>query len=200
MKGFRGVYLTSWKVRDDRGAWVRLRWARPLRTPNPETFDNSFTQAWMKDATRDVQLFGMGTWVLVFPGLLGLWWIIASQFGFLRPPLWLYLTAVFLCALLGFYFGMTAAPRLARVLWRRRLCMGCGYTLDGCRMEEDGCTVCPECGGAWAIERRARCGSCDYSFAGLAPDDAGKLACPECGETWTVWTDPESESEASLAS
>ncbi len=28
-------------------------------------------------------------------------------------------------------------------------CGGCGYDLHGLQPQEDGCRVCPECGGAW---------------------------------------------------
>ena len=32
------------------------------------------------------------------------------------------------------------------------LCPSCAYRIDGIGPEPDGCTVCPECGGAWRIE------------------------------------------------
>ncbi len=31
-------------------------------------------------------------------------------------------------------------------------CLVCRYSLDGLQPEPDGCTVCPECGGAWRIQ------------------------------------------------
>ncbi|MBX3323084.1 MAG: hypothetical protein KF757_08860 [Phycisphaeraceae bacterium] len=31
-------------------------------------------------------------------------------------------------------------------------CLVCGYELVGLAAEHDGCTVCPECGGAWRVE------------------------------------------------
>jgi|GEM_PF-2351175 len=42
--------------------------------------------------------------------------------------------------------GMRAILRVGR-------CPSCLYELDGVPTEADGCTVCPECGGAWGIER-----------------------------------------------
>ena len=30
-------------------------------------------------------------------------------------------------------------------------CASCGYALKGVRAMQDGCTVCPECGGAWKL-------------------------------------------------
>lgn len=39
-------------------------------------------------------------------------------------------------------------------------CMVCAYDLTGVPIEEDGCTVCPECGAAWKIARGdGACGS-----------------------------------------
>lgn len=34
-------------------------------------------------------------------------------------------------------------------------CGGCAYPLDALDPEPDGCTVCPECGAAWRIDRPA---------------------------------------------
>lgn len=32
-----------------------------------------------------------------------------------------------------------------------RGCPACLYSLEGCREEADGCTICPECGAAWRM-------------------------------------------------
>lgn len=32
-------------------------------------------------------------------------------------------------------------------------CMACGYDLAGLGIDDDGCTVCPECGAAWVCEK-----------------------------------------------
>ena len=42
--------------------------------------------------------------------------------------------------------GMRAILRIGR-------CPSCLYELDGVPAEPDGCTVCPECGAAWRVER-----------------------------------------------
>ncbi len=39
---------------------------------------------------------------------------------------------------------------VAAMLGERR-CPGCAYDLSGARVEDDGCTVCGECGGAWKV-------------------------------------------------
>ena len=46
--------------------------------------------------------------------------------------------------------------RRAKEIWGERVaahchCFLCAYSLDGLMPEADGCTVCPECGGAWKI-------------------------------------------------
>ncbi|MBX3387428.1 MAG: hypothetical protein KF768_12735 [Phycisphaeraceae bacterium] len=33
-------------------------------------------------------------------------------------------------------------------------CAACGYSIGDLRSAEDGCTVCPECGGAWRLLAR----------------------------------------------
>lgn len=71
-------------------------------------------------------------------------------------------------ALTVIYFGMYAAFLVSVVIVGRRirkhapraialafleacLCPSCGYELRGLPTEEDGCTVCPECGAAWRV-------------------------------------------------
>ncbi len=53
--------------------------------------------------------------------------------------------------------GPLASARSAKRLWmhfRRDCaaagwCPACGYELHSAKVEQDGCRVCPECGGAW---------------------------------------------------
>jgi hypothetical protein len=47
-------------------------------------------------------------------------------------------------------------PLIAWPLWREALlgeqcCPGCGYRLAELPPDDDGCRVCPECGGAWRL-------------------------------------------------
>jgi Zn-finger nucleic acid-binding protein len=51
-----------------------------------------------------------------------------------------------------FVIRRAGAERIARVHVRAELCGSCGYELRGIAPEADGCTVCPECGGAWSVE------------------------------------------------
>lgn len=41
--------------------------------------------------------------------------------------------------------------RIHRRLAHLRMCLCCGYELEGIPAESDGCTVCPECGAAWRL-------------------------------------------------
>tara|TARA_A100000171_G_scaffold52340_1_gene70245 strand:- start:1793 stop:2263 length:471 start_codon:yes stop_codon:yes gene_type:complete len=34
---------------------------------------------------------------------------------------------------------------------RAGLCVSCAYRIDDIESETDGCTICPECGGAWRV-------------------------------------------------
>lgn len=68
-------------------------------------------------------------------------------------------------ALYGFLFvfpGTVLGIEMARHGWRspqyaidamKRVgrCPSCAYRIDGVTPEGDGCTVCPECGGAWRL-------------------------------------------------
>jgi hypothetical protein len=47
----------------------------------------------------------------------------------------------------GFYYFRT--DRIVRSMLTEKRCPACGYDIASARVEEDGCTVCPECGGAW---------------------------------------------------
>ena len=38
---------------------------------------------------------------------------------------------------------------MARLAGLPFVCLACGYSLKGIDPDPDGCTVCPECGGAW---------------------------------------------------
>lgn len=40
---------------------------------------------------------------------------------------------------------------LKRTLSETRLCPGCRYDLYSVAIADDGCTICPECGGAWRV-------------------------------------------------
>lgn len=57
-------------------------------------------------------------------------------------------------------FRLSAKPPLfeavAQLLSDCRLCVVCGYDLAGLKPQADGCTVCPECGGAWRLRSPAR--------------------------------------------
>ncbi len=49
---------------------------------------------------------------------------------------------------------MGAKHTRAELIYRRR-CASCGYSIDGFKPDEDGCTVCPECGAAWNLASRS---------------------------------------------
>lgn len=42
-------------------------------------------------------------------------------------------------------------PELHRLQRAHQRCAACSYNLVGVTPEPDGCTVCPECGGAWMV-------------------------------------------------
>lgn len=68
---------------------------------------------------------------------------------------------LFLCFVIVPVLGI-AVPFLLNMPnpWNRRAakivrrCFACAYSLDGITVEQDGCTVCPECGAAWKLESK----------------------------------------------
>lgn len=56
-----------------------------------------------------------------------------------------------LALLLVLLMVRATAWRRARYCLGKHVCPVCAYRLEGLRVEEDGCTVCPECGGAWRL-------------------------------------------------
>ncbi len=44
-----------------------------------------------------------------------------------------------------------SAPEIRKTALSRRRCAACGYSLQGCIVQGDGCVVCPECEAAWAV-------------------------------------------------
>ncbi len=66
------------------------------------------------------------------------------------PALWVIARA----ALLGTKRSrvQARANTLVETMLKDRHCPSCAYPLEGLRPDpEDGCTVCPECGGAWRL-------------------------------------------------
>lgn len=75
----------------------------------------------------------------------------------LRLPLWAMMLAAVPLGMIPaivtvFVIRRAGAERIARVHVRAELCGSCGYELRGIAPEADGCTVCPECGGAWRVD------------------------------------------------
>lgn len=80
-------------------------------------------------------------YMILFPGQMGM-----------AVSLALVMAAVFGC---GVYFQPDPIPspeEAGQLLRECRLCLACGYDMNGCKVENDGCTVCPECGAAWRLE------------------------------------------------
>lgn len=65
---------------------------------------------------------------------------------------WFYLVAF--GGIMGWCFSRTVwrnASCAIATMTRAGLCPACAYRIDDCQPEADGCTVCPECGGAWRV-------------------------------------------------
>jgi hypothetical protein len=72
------------------------------------------------------------------------------------PP-WFLVAALWLAAVLFSGHRLirslrTRAPVIAAIELSNNRCPSCGYDLEAQGPQSDGCTVCPECGGAWQME------------------------------------------------
>lgn len=52
------------------------------------------------------------------------------------------------------FYGWRNPTATLRALTRAGLCASCGYKIDDIEPDADGCTVCPECGGAWRLRSK----------------------------------------------
>ncbi|MGQ0628045.1 MAG: hypothetical protein ACT4PL_08100 [Phycisphaerales bacterium] len=55
----------------------------------------------------------------------------------------------------AFVARRTVGRQLAERFLNARFCPSCGYDLATIHPQQDGCTCCPECGGAWRIPSTA---------------------------------------------
>lgn len=72
------------------------------------------------------------------------------------PARWCWVSPAIMLAIAAGVHAL-AAPFLLRRAHRLAsldlsLCPSCGYDLSTLHAEQDGCCVCPECGGAWKLE------------------------------------------------
>lgn len=54
--------------------------------------------------------------------------------------------------LINKFYGWRDASAAVQAMSRAGLCASCGYRIDEIEPEDDGCTVCPECGAAWRLQ------------------------------------------------
>ena len=80
-------------------------------------------------------------------------------------------------------FGMKLSCQTAILKHR---CGACMSDLQGLIPESDGCVVCPECGGAWKLDRCPKCAT--------KLDSVDAASCPECG--WNRTEPGATDSEA----
>lgn len=109
------------------------------------------------DSRRDVLL--MLTWHVILGVVCGAMLYAMILRDFFGDWNWVAITITLLCSVIGFLVVLWWTWRKGDRRYRELCavlrqtpphCGGCWYPL-GEWMEEDGCTVCPECGAAWRI-------------------------------------------------
>ncbi len=136
----------TWQIRDDRG--VLHTYSRLEAQPPPV---HRRRQALILREMLTNRWYRIYFWLWTMPFVaVGVSWIIDPP----DRPEWvigsIFFAIVGTCSLL-------AMPMLRRMLTTREthlatdppVCAVCGYDMKGIPLTEDGCRVCPECGGAW---------------------------------------------------
>ena len=138
-----------------------------------------------------VTTLGMGSppkrlWLLAAGYTLFFGWLLSTT----RLPwpiivMWGAVVGGFLWAAITYSRRIPKAGRvlIAAALIRQNRCASCAYDLRNVPRDEDGLSVCPECGAAWRVTSGvvlpAKCDLCDYDLRGLP---LHVTICPECGK------------------
>ena len=109
--------------------------------------------------------FWSGAWLMglmyavfmtIFGALIGQVFGVRIAFPFLSLPgqvqFWVY--AISFGAAIGVInkiYGWRSVEAAGAAFARAGLCAACAYRIDEVVPEQDGCTVCPECGAAWRM-------------------------------------------------
>ena len=132
------------RVRDDRGALHNWRGSRKARFDNRISFGFlvSMTPSWMGRC-----LTIGGVYALSMIMLESVMWVTVGN----EPPQWLAIPMVPWAVLFFWWLSRSAARAMVCNMLRERVCAACQYEMGEIPASEDGCTVCPECGGAWRL-------------------------------------------------
>ncbi len=117
-------------------------------------------------------------------------------YGAISPtgtPWWVYAFIPVMAALLFVGFLFRRGDLLVRPMTIEQetlahgLCPSCWELLEGIPPDDDGCTMCPDCGSSWRVPPPSQptpmsCPACRYSLEGLTQEAPGVVRCPECGE------------------
>jgi hypothetical protein len=72
----------------------------------------------------------------------------------LGPSVWLFISAVQVANVWSVLTRAKDAPETATALMACGLCPACVYPISSLPIDNDGCTICPECGAAWRLANR----------------------------------------------
>jgi hypothetical protein len=140
-------------IPDDRGTPRRIAQARDLKSDERRVDPRFVAIISQSQRARQGQFRRLSGWIIA----AGMVAVILSR-AFVQIPLsvlifcgifGMILIGVFMNAGRAFAAERAAADRLIR----RGLCPSCLYGLEGLQADDDGCLVCPECGGAWNRSR-----------------------------------------------
>ncbi|TVQ31828.1 MAG: hypothetical protein EA376_07505 [Phycisphaeraceae bacterium] len=159
---------TPASVEDGRGRFFPLycsseRWRdHQERADFPaEEFKRIRDKLVMRDLSSALTHSPHAVWLFVVVALF----LIAFDLVFERDPI--HTPIRLLAALLLIFFAVTLRHRMPRfrpdllteAMLAEQRCPSCARSLADLPAESDGCTICPECGGAWRIPGRRPIGS-----------------------------------------
>lgn len=106
---------------------------------------------WLKENPRRGDRWITPAWILF---LLGFVFAVNSIWHLNRASSWLLFACFTLPAslLMRRLRQRRAMARQVPALLAMRRCPACAYGIDDLKAADDGCTVCPECGGAWKLD------------------------------------------------
>jgi hypothetical protein len=164
------VYPRGVRHRDDRGTKARLRFPRELLLSFGRTKVQRKRLRTVYRKRIPIVPFVFAIILVMFPALANSAWYFHYKAEVPPSVFWpSFLVATVVAGRLGFGAAIQGMGHVSVALGR---CPCCNYELTQLPPEDDGCTVCPECGAAW---RLTMCPQCGHAFEDVLPD-----ACPEC--------------------
>lgn len=142
-------------LEDDRGRKVVARFEAQNDTGKEWSFWEAREMLWITTPWGGVRTLLLSCVVLV-PATLSTMWIRPHSRAMSDGVLFISVVVVVFAlfwAVLGHRLRASRCSELLSAARKYKRCPACCYDLGVCVAAADGCTVCPECGGAWKVSK-----------------------------------------------